>query len=185
MSHRVCPWWLGYLLVSPLRRWLQNPRELIIPYVKPGMTVFEPGPGMGFFTIEIARLVGPSGRVIAVDVQPRMTAGLKRRVAKAGLSERVDARTVTTESLAVTDLEGKADFILAFAVVHEMPSSSQFFMQAAQVAKTGAQLLLVEPSGHVKPEDFDKELADAAKAGFSCVQRPVIRRCHAALLRRQ
>ena len=58
MSKRVCPWWLGYILVSPLRRLLLNPRELLAPYVKAGMTVLEPGPGMGFFTIELA----PHGR---------------------------------------------------------------------------------------------------------------------------
>src|SRR3954447_24902465 len=54
MSGHVCPWWIGYLLVSPLRRWMQNPDELIAPYVTPGMTVLEPGPGMGFFTLPLA-----------------------------------------------------------------------------------------------------------------------------------
>ena len=184
MANRVCPWWLGYLLASPVRRLLQDPHAVLAPYVRPGMTVLEPGPGMGFFTIELARLVGPSGRVIAVDVQPRMTAGLQRRVARSGISERVDARTVSADSLGVADLAGQVDFILAFAMVHEMPSSSQFFAQAAQVAKPGGQLLLVEPSGHVKTEGFDAELADASRSGFQVVERPTIRRSHAALLRR-
>jgi len=48
------------------------------------MTVLEPGPGMGFFTIPPARLVGASGRVVAVDLQRKMIAGLKLRAAKAG-----------------------------------------------------------------------------------------------------
>ena len=61
----VCPWWAGYILASPLRRLIQDPRSLLAPYVHPGMTVLEPGPGMGFFTLELARLVGPAGRVIA------------------------------------------------------------------------------------------------------------------------
>ena len=55
MAHRVCPWWLGYLLASPLRRLMANPRKLLAPYVHEGMTVLEPGPGMGFFTLELAR----------------------------------------------------------------------------------------------------------------------------------
>ena len=92
MAHRVCPWWLGYLLASPMRRLMQDPGKLLAPYVREGMTVLEPGPGMGFFTLEIARLVGPSGRVVAVDIQPRMLSSLKRRAARAGLLERVDAR---------------------------------------------------------------------------------------------
>jgi len=72
MSKRVCPWWLGYLLASPLRRWSLNPAALLAPHLREGMTVFEPGPGMGFFTLEMAKLVGPRGRVVAVDLQPKM-----------------------------------------------------------------------------------------------------------------
>jgi len=92
LPQRVCPWWLGYLLVSPVRRLVQDPRKVLAPYVREGMTVLEPGPGMGFFTLELARLVGPSGRVVALDIQPRMLAGLSRRIARAGLLERLGGR---------------------------------------------------------------------------------------------
>ena len=51
MAERVCPWWLGYLLASPMRRWLEDPVDILAPYVHEGMTVLEPGPGMGFFTL--------------------------------------------------------------------------------------------------------------------------------------
>jgi tRNA A58 N-methylase Trm61 len=80
VGNRICPRWLGYVLASPLRRLLQDPGAIVQPYVQHGMTVLEPGPGMCFFTLELARRVGPSGRVVAVDVQPRMIAGLKRAV---------------------------------------------------------------------------------------------------------
>src|SRR6516164_4706360 len=112
MSEHVCPWWLGYLLVSPIRRWMQNPDELIDPYVTPGMTVLEPGPGMGFFTLPLARRVG-SGRVIAVDIQPKMLDRLRRRAIKAGLIQRIETRLSKPDSLAIDDLKGKVDFILA------------------------------------------------------------------------
>ena len=50
MVHRVCPWWLGYFLASPIRQWLgQDPIKILSPYVREGMIVLEPGPGMGFF----------------------------------------------------------------------------------------------------------------------------------------
>lgn len=62
-QHSTCPWWVGYLLASPLRRLMLDPHAMLAPYVRPAMTVLEPGPGMGFFTLELARLVGPSGRV--------------------------------------------------------------------------------------------------------------------------
>jgi len=184
MSKRICPWWLGYLLASPLRRLLQNPAEVVTPYVNEGMTVLEPGPGMGFFTLELARRVGSSGRVIAVDVQPRMIEELKRRVAKAGLADRVDARVAPKDSLALTDAIGRVDFTLAFAMVHEMPDSARFFAEVAHVSKPAAQLLLAEPSGHVSQGKFDKELQEAAQAGFALIDRPTIRHSQAALLKK-
>lgn len=184
MGHRVCPWWLGYVLASPLRRLLQDPAAIIKPCVREGMTVLEPGPGMGFFTLEMARRVGANGRVVAVDVQPRMIAGLEKRLAKAGLLERTEERLAPSDSLGVQDLRGKIDFALAMAVVHEMPSSSRFFTEVAEALKPGASLLLAEPSGHVKQTAFEAELQAAAAAGFEVMERPAIPRSHAALLKK-
>jgi ubiquinone/menaquinone biosynthesis C-methylase UbiE len=184
MGHRVCPWWLGYLLASPVRRILQDPSRILGPHVKPGMRALEPGPGMGFFTLELARLVGPKGRVVAVDIQPRMIAGLKRRLAKRGLLERVDARVATAESLGLADLRGGVDFALAMAVVHETPSNDWFFGQVAEAMKPGAILLLVEPAGHVTDANFQAELESAKAAGFEVTERPSVRRSQAALLRK-
>lgn len=185
MPYRVCPWWLGYFLASPLRRLFSGPpRAVVAPYVRPGMTVLEPGPGMGFFTLELARLVGSGGRVLAVDVQPKMLAGLRRRAGKAGLLERIELRLAEPASLRVEDLAGQVDFTLAFAVVHEMPKGF-FFPQAAAASKRGGRLLLAEPRGHVSDERFAKELEAAKAAGFSVDERPAIRGSHAALLTRE
>ena len=145
------------------------------------MTVLEPGPGMGFFTIELARRVAPSGRVIAVDLQPRMLDKLRNRAEKTGLLERIQLRQATAESLGLDDLESTIDFVLAFAMVHEMPSAIAFFEQAVRTMKPGATLLLAEPAGHVKPADFAAELAQAAQAGLQLVERPAISRTHTAV----
>ncbi len=181
MAHRVCPWWLGYWLTCPLRRYGQDPATILAPYVHEGMTVLEPGPGMGFFTLELARLVGASGRVVAVDVQPKMIDRLKRRAAKAGLLSRVDARIGFADSANLKDINGVVDFTLAFAVVHEFPDAGRFFATVAAASKPGASLLLAEPKGHVKPEAFDSELRAAAEAGFKLIDRPSINRIRAAL----
>jgi SAM-dependent methyltransferase len=184
MSERVCPWWLGYLLASPLRRLTCNPAKLLAPHVREGMTVIEPGPGMGFFTLELARLVGPSGRVVALDIQPRMLDRLKKRAAKAGLLERVDARLVAPGSMGLTDLAGAVDFALVYAVLHELPSADAFFTEAADALRPGACLLLVEPAGHVKADKFQAELKAAAQAGLEVLDRPSVGRSHAALLKK-
>ena len=184
MAEHVCPWWLGYFLIVPIRRWLQDPAAITKPYVRAGMTVLEPGPGMGFFTLELAKQVGPNGRVVAVDVQPKMIAKLKRRAEKSGLALRIDARLAAKDSMALEDLRGKVDFTLAFCMVHEMPSASRFFQESAELMKAGATLLLAEPTGHVKKENFDEELRAAEEAGFSIVDRPPIRRSLTAILQK-
>jgi cyclopropane fatty-acyl-phospholipid synthase-like methyltransferase len=184
MSEHVCPWWIGYFLVSPIRRWMQNPDEIIAPYVTPGMTVLEPGPGMGFFTLPLARRVG-SGRVIAVDIQPKMLSALRRRATKAGLIQRIDTRLAKSDSLAIDDLRGSVDFVLAVAVVHEMPSADAFFCQTAAALAPGGRLLFAEPAGHVSEEKFAQELEAAALAGLAVKDRPAVKRSHAAVLARE
>src|SRR5271157_2690534 len=116
MSHKVCPWWLGYWLVCSVRRWWQDPGPIVAPYVRQGMTVLERGPGMGYFTLELVRRVGLSGRVVCVDVQQQMLDRLKRRTAKAGLIDRLDVRLAPAESMGIADLVEAVDFTLAFAV---------------------------------------------------------------------
>jgi len=182
MAGRVCPWWIGWILASPLRRLGQDPRAVLGPWVAEGMTVLEPGPGMGFFTLELARLVGPRGRVVAVDVQPRMLAGLLRRARRAGLLERIEARLAASDGLGVGDLEGRVDLVLAFAVVHELPDASRFFAEAASALRPRGRLLLAEPTGHVSEEEFAATLAAAAGAGLRLETRPPVRRSRAAML---
>lgn len=184
MSEFVCPWWIGYLLVSPIRRWMQDPDHLIAPFITPGMTVLEPGPGMGFFTLPLARRVG-SGRVIAVDVQPRMLSALRRRAAKAGLLQRIETRLALPDSLGVDDLRGTVDFVLAVAVVHEMPSAKTFFSEAASALRPGAKLLFAEPSGHVDKSKFSEELNLAVRAGLAIKDLPPVKRFLAAVLAKE
>lgn len=185
MAQHVCPWWLGYFLASPLRRIFEDPVKVVAPYVQEGMTVLEPGPGMGFFTLELARLVGTSGRVVAVDLQPRMLASLKRRAKRAELLERMGLRLATLNSLGIADLTGAIDFTLAFALVHELPDAEPFFAEVAMASRPGAGLVFAEPAGHVNPAKFEAELEAAFQAGFELVDRPYIRRSHAVFLKKK
>ena len=166
-----------------MRRWLgQDPTKILSPYIREGMTVLEPGPGMGFFTIPLARLVGSSGRVIAIDVQEKMIEGLKRRAAKANLLDRIDARVTPAETMGIADLEGKIDFTLAFAMVHEFPDAARFFAEVARASKQNARVLLAEPRGHVNGKAFAEELAKADAAGLAVAERPAISRSQSALM---
>jgi SAM-dependent methyltransferase len=182
MANHVCPWWLGYFLVSPLRRLWQPPEKILAPFVREGMLVLEPGCGMGFFTLDLARIVGPNGRVVAVDLQDRMLAGLRRRAARAGLLDRIDVRPAQANRLGIADLAGRVDVALALHVVHEVPDAAGFFAEIAASLKPDGRLLFVEPRGHVSADVFGASLAMAEKAGFRIVDRPTIRRDPAALL---
>ncbi len=164
MAPYVCPWWIGPLLASPLRRLLQDPAKILGPYLREGMTVLEPGPGMGFFTLEAARRVGPKGRVVAVDLQPQMLAGLRRRAARAGLADRIETRQVAQDSLGLADLAGKVDLALALLVVHEFPDAGRFFEEVRATLAPGGKVLVVEPRGHVPPAAFEETMAAAARA---------------------
>ncbi len=182
MAHRVCPWWIGYFLASPLRRLRQDPRTILSPFVNQGMLVLEPGPGMGFFTLELARLVGPQGRVVAVDVQSRMLSGLRRRARRARLLDRIETRQTEGSGLAAGDLAGRVDFILAFAMVHEVPDPAVFFAAVAAALKPGGRVLLAEPRGHVSAAAFDDTVRVAGAHGLRATEHPPIAGSRTAVL---
>jgi ubiquinone/menaquinone biosynthesis C-methylase UbiE len=167
MAAIVCPPWVGYFLLSPLRKFLENPQKILGPFVSDGMTVLEPGCGMGYFTLPLARMVGAAGRVIAVDLQPKMLAVLARRAARAGLAEKIELRRARSGSLAVEDLAEAVDFAAAIHLVHEMPDQSSFFFQINSALKPGGRLLVLEPRGHVSQKEFAASIATARKIGFS------------------
>ncbi len=170
MPHR-CPWYLGYFLLNPLRRLWQHPTRLLEPFVHAGDRVLEPGPGMGYFTLELARLVGPTGKVHVVDIEPRMLTALGRRARSARLESRIDMRLGRENGLGIGDLAGEIDFVLAFAVVHELGNVAGFFNEAAAALRPGGRLLLAEPAGHVSEALFAQECAAAEAAGLSIIDR--------------
>jgi 2-polyprenyl-3-methyl-5-hydroxy-6-metoxy-1,4-benzoquinol methylase len=171
-QHRVCPWWLGYALASPVRRLFESPERLLGPYVSPGMTVVEPGCGMGFFSLPLARMVGPSGTVVCADLQPKMIAALLGRARRAGLSDRIQTAVCRTDDLGVAAWADRADLALAIHMVHEVPDVDSLMRQLYAVVRPGGRLLVVEPRGHVSAADFERTLARAAAAGFG-VASPV------------
>lgn len=175
MAVDLCPVWAGYLLVNPLRKLFQNPTKILAPHVRAGMTTLDIGPGMGFFSLPMAELAGPSGRVVCVDLQPGMLRALDKRATEAGLAGRIETRVCSTDSLKIDDLAGRVDFILAFAVVHEIPDHPRLFRELAAALAPEGRILLSEPSGHVSPAAFAKTLEEAEKAGLTPIERPRIK----------
>jgi ubiquinone/menaquinone biosynthesis C-methylase UbiE len=180
----VCPWWIGYFLLSPLRRILQDPNRILGPYIREGMTVLEIGPGMGFFSLPLARLVGKSGRIICVDVQERMLTKLKKRSEKSRLLDRITTILTEGNSLHIEEYEGQIDFALAFAVVHEVPDRARMFAEVYRSLKPASRLLISEPKAHVTREDFQTTVETANARGFKEEAPLDIRKNYSVLLRK-
>jgi len=178
---RVCPWWLGYVLLNPLRKLIQNPETILGLYLEEGMIAVDVGSGMGYFGLPMAKLVGERGRVICVDLQEKMVSSLRKRAQKAGLSARIETRLAERQTLNLARNKGSADFALAFAVAHEVPDRERFLREIFDVLKPEGTLLLSEPKGHVNVGRFAETRSKALAVGFKASTAPPIRRAHTAL----
>ena len=179
--NRVCPVELAGSLDSKMRRWLQNPHTVLAPFIREGMTVLDIGCGPGFFSLEMAGMVGTSGRVIAADLQQGMLDKLSAKVRGTALEQRITLVPCRTDTINVSE---KVDFILAFYMVHEIPDKGSFFKQAKSILKPDGQFLLVEPKlFHVSRKDFEQTTALAEKNGFKAYQGPKMLFSWSAVLR--
>ena len=79
-NNRVCPVERAGSLDNRVRKWLQNPKKILEPYITEGMIVLDVGCGPGFFSIDMAQMVGNSGRVIASDLQEGMLQKVRNKI---------------------------------------------------------------------------------------------------------
>lgn len=173
-STHTCPIWIGYLLASPLRRLFESPDKMVGALVKPGDRVLELGPGLGFFTVPVARAVGAAGRVVCVDVQAGMLERLGRRLQKCDLAGRVELRRCTQDDLGLAGEQGRCDVVLAIHVVHETSDPAGTVRALAGCLQPAGQLLLVEPRGHVSSATWQAEISALEQAGLVRVPHPRI-----------
>ncbi len=170
-KNRVCPVELAGSLDSRIRRWLQNPQKILRPHVKEGMMALDVGCGPGFFIIEMARMVGDSGRVIACDLQEGMLQIIRDKTKGTEFEERITLHKCEEDALGVSE---PVDFALLFYMVHEMPSAPALFEELRTILKPNAQVLIVEPPFHVSGAAFAKTIEQAQDAGFHVVERPKV-----------
>jgi ubiquinone/menaquinone biosynthesis C-methylase UbiE len=169
-------------MASPLRRLIENPEKLLGPWVEPGMTVLDVGCATGFFSLPLARMTGEKGRVLCVDVEPRMMKGLVRRATKAGLIDRIEPILCGEDDLGLSGREGTVDLAVAIHTLHELPDVEHGLRQIAAALKPGGRLLVIEPRGHVSQATWDYEVETARHLGFTVKQGLDLRRRYAALL---
>jgi ubiquinone/menaquinone biosynthesis C-methylase UbiE len=174
----VCPRWLCFTFDNAFRKLLQDPYKILRPYIKEGDTVLDVGPGIGYFTIPLAELVGDSGRVIAADIQQEMLNVIKKRAQRASVLQRIALQLASSDSLGI---KTKLDFILAFWMVHEVPDKQRFLAELYSLLKDDGKFLMAEPKFHVTKAKFAQTVHLALKTGFTLGHSPHISLSQSAL----
>jgi len=180
-KNHVCPVEKAKFLSSKVRRLVQNPKKILQPYITEGMTVMDLGCGPGFFIIDMAKLAGNSGKVIAADLQEEMLSILKNKISNTEFQDRVILHKCQQDKIGIAD---KMDFVLAFYIVHEIPDKEKLFKEIASILKPMGKMLIVEPPFHVSKEDFEDCIKIASGAGLRAVERPRIFFSQAVILQK-
>ena len=154
-----------------MRRLIQPPRKILAPYIKTGDTVVDLGCGPGFFTLAMADLVGDSGSILAVDLQPEMLNILAEKLFDSQWARRVRLHQCDENTLNLSTTLS-ADFILAFYTVHEVQNQERFFQEVKHVLNRNGTMLIVEPPFHVSKYAFQQSLDLALESGFKILDRP-------------
>jgi ubiquinone/menaquinone biosynthesis C-methylase UbiE len=175
----VCPAELSGSLDNSLRRWLQNPQKILKPYINKGMTILDLGCGPGFFTLEIAKLLNGTGKVIAADIQEKMLKKVAGKIYGTELEQRIALHKCQETSIGLTE---KADFILAFWMVHEVPHHERLFEELKSILNPGGKIFIAEPKIHVTSSAFEKMIVYINRAGFEIICRPKVLFSRALLL---
>lgn len=168
--NRVCPVEQANSLDNKIRRWLQNPQKILSPFIKEGMKVLDVGCGPGFFSIELAKIVGKNGKVFSVDLQEGMLQKLASKIKGTTLEETIKLIKCEQDEIIIKE---KVDFILAFYMVHEVPNKDNFFKTLKNILTDDGLLLIVEPKlFHVTKKEFDLTIAKAETVGFKATKGP-------------
>jgi len=112
--------------------------------IRPGQTVCDMGCGSGFYTLELAKLVGPRGLVYAVDVQPEMLQMLVRRMAEQGIT---NIRPVLGTANDPRLPRESMDLVLCIDVYHEFSHPEAMLARIRESLKDDGRLVLAEFRG--------------------------------------
>lgn len=149
MHYTGAPW-----LVRESRQREEDCRMLLEALaVEPGQTICDMGCGNGFYTLELARRVGPRGRVYAVDIQPEMLRMLAERAAAAGLD---NIRPLLGTPVDPRLPAGAVDMVLCVDVYHEFSHPEEMLARIRASLKPDGRLVLAEfrgedPAVPIKP----------------------------------
>lgn len=170
-SNKVCPVEGAGGLDNKARRLFQNPTKILRPYIYGNMSVLDFGCGPGFFTLDIANMLGGKGRVTAADLQQGMLDKLKKKIEGTLLEQKIQLHKCEENRINLTD---KFDFILAFYMIHEVPDQHALFQEFKSLLKPDGKIFIVEPKFHVSKKSFNAMVDNAIKYGYEIINSPKI-----------
>ena len=151
--------------------------------VREGKAVADLGCGPGFFTLPASELVGPTGKVYAVDVQQEMVDDLRARLAQQGIANVAVRRSSELEP---SIPPRSVDLALLAFVLHEIDQRSSFLLAAKRLLRDDGRIAVIEwekietPVGppvevRIKPEEI---IADATAAGLDLEEQRSLHEWH-------
>lgn len=149
MSYHGADW-----LTRPERNAEENTDRLLEALeLRPGATACDLGAGNGYHTLRMAQRVGPTGRVLAVDIQPEMLALLDQRATAAGIT---NVTTVLGEPADPKLGTARCDLLLLVDVYHELSDPKTMLDKMKAALTPRGRIALVEfraedPSVPIKP----------------------------------
>jgi len=178
----ICPTWGAVGLDNLFRKLVHNPQKILKPFIKEGMTVLDIGCGPGFFSLEMAKMLHGTGRVIAADVQEGMLEKTRRKINGPNLEQTVELHKSDFESIGIVE---KVDFAFAFWMVHEVRNQEKFLEELASILKPNGLIFIIEPKLHVTKREFRKIVDKTKASGLTIVESPKVFFSRTVVLRKE
>ena len=170
-------WWRANPSACPYaqRFWVEAPHPLItrrrlygVLSPRPGERVLEVGPGTGYYTVDVANWLAPSGRLDILDLQQEMLDHTMRRVRERGLNN-VTATQGDARRLPYREATFDAAFLVT--VLGEIPDQDAALGELARVLKPGGRLVVGELFGDPHWDSPARLRRRTEAAGLSFVRR--------------
>lgn len=142
-------------LVRAEREQEENPDlALKLLAIPEGSVVADLGAGVGYYSLKIAKIAGPKGKVYATDLQPEMLRMLRTRAQKAGIR---NVETIPGAIDAANLPDAAMDIVLLVDVYHEFSEPQKMLRDIAKSLKPDGRLILLEfreedPKVPIRPE---------------------------------
>ena len=167
----ICPTWGAVGLDNLFRKLVHNPQKILKPFIKAGMTVLDVGCGPGFFSLEIAKMLHGTGKVISADLQEGMLEKTGKKINGANLAQTVELHKCDSEKIGIVE---KVDFAFAFWMVHEVGNQEKFLEELASILKPDGLIYIIEPKLHVSKTEFEKMVDKIKESGFKIIASPKV-----------